>query len=225
MAVSSSTGATTAAPSLESAVTAAFPIMIDALGISALGLLLPTSLSLGLRFGGQLVLLVALALLLTWRLLPLTTHSWFGESTHRAWSPQSQVAATGLAAIFIVTGVVGLVTLASSAALRLQPSTQFLQLLSALDIAWAVSTLMVAAYWWRGRVAAAAAGGLVGVACVWAIARYLDAVGFTPQGRWRLVGPALWEYVLPYDIAIALVAVGAFVLSVRRQASSDRARQ
>ena len=54
-------------------------------------------------------------------------------------------------AIVIVTGVTALVTLATTAALRFEPSLQFLQLLSALDIAWVVAgtTLAVRSLWGR----------------------------------------------------------------------------
>ena len=201
--------------SLEGTLTEAFPYLIDALGVSALGLLVPTSLSLGVRFGAQLVLLVLFGYLLAFKLLPFTDTIWFGGTSLRA---TQRVIGTGLALIVTVTGVVGLVTLASSAALRLQPSTQFLQLLSALDIAWAASTVMVSLYWLRGRVAALVGGAIVGLACIATIARYLDAVGFTPKGRWRLDAAALWKYILPYDIAVAIIAIAAFIFAVKRRA-------
>ncbi len=205
------------AASLETAAYEAFPYLLDGLGVAALGLLVPASLRIGYRFGGHLVLLVLFGLILTARLLPLTDTLWFADM---GLSPLRRVMATGLGAIIIVTGVVGLVTLASAAALRFQPSAQFLQLLSALDIAWAVATVMVAVYWLRGRRAALVAGATVGVICVASIARYLDAVGFSPQGRWRLDGGALWTYVLPYDMAVAIIAIGAFVFAARRRAAT-----
>jgi len=201
--------------SLEGALTEAFPYLIDALGVSALGLLVPTSLSLGLRFGAQLVLLVLLGYLLAFKMLPFTDTIWFRGTRLKA---TQRVFGTGLAAIVAVTGVVGLVTLASSAALRLQPSTQFLQLLSALDIAWAVATVMVGLYWLRGRTAALVGGAIVGIACIATIARYLDSVGFTSKGRWRLDAAALWKYVLAYDIAVAVIAIAIFVFATRRRA-------
>jgi len=196
----------------------AFPYLVDTLGLSAVALLVPTSLPLGLRFGGHLTLLVLLAVSLTFRLLPYTDGLWFGAGSL---TRVRRVMATGLGAIVIVTGIVGLVTLASSAALRYQPSTQFLQLLSALDIAWAVSTTMIAVHWLRGRRAALVAGGVVGVLCIASIGRYLDSVGFTPLGRWRLDAGALWEFVLPYDIAVATVAIVLFVVAARRKAVED----
>lgn len=203
---------------LESASIEAFPFLVDALGISALGLLIPTSLSLGLRFGGQLVLLVLLGYFLTLRLLPSTDDSWFGQTTLLR---KRRVMATGLGMIIIVTGIVGLVTLASSAALRFQPSTQFLQLLSALDIAWATATVMLAVYWLWGRRPAIVAGAIVGIICIGSIARYLDAVGFTKRGRWRLDAEALWTYVLPFDMAVGAIAIGLFMLASRRRARTN----
>lgn len=202
---------------LEGAVATAFPFLIDALGISALGLLIPTTFSLGIRFGAQLVLLVVLGLFLTRRLLSASEGLWF-EATEM--SPERRVMATGLAVIVIVTGIVGLVTLASSAALRFQPSTQFLQLLSALDIAWAAATVMVAANWLWGRRQAMVAGALVGVVCVATIARYLDAVGFTSEGQWRLRAESLWTYVLPFDLIVAVIAIVLFVFAARRRGRS-----
>lgn len=203
--------------SLEGAAYDAFPYLLDGLGVAALGLLVPMSVRIGFRFGGQLVLLVIFGLVLADRLLPSTDAPWFAN---RGLSPQRQLMATGLGAIIIVTGAVGLVTLASSAALRFQPSTQFLQLLSALDIAWAASTVMVALYWLRGRWAALVGGVLVGLLCIGTIFRYLDAVRFTSPGRWRLDGGKLWTYVIPYDLAVAVIAIGLFVYAARRRALS-----
>jgi hypothetical protein len=205
------------AASLEGAAYEAFPFLLDGLGVAALGLLVPMSVRIGFRFGGQLILLVIFGLFLADRVLPMTDMPWF---TNRGLSPLRQIMATGLGVIIIVTGIVGLVTLASSAALRFQPSTQFLQLLSALDIAWAASTVMVALYWLRGRWAALVGGTVVGVLCIATIFRYLDAVRFTTPGRWRLDGGELWTYVIPYDLAVALIAIGLFVYAARRRAVS-----
>jgi hypothetical protein len=61
---------------------------------------------------------------------------WFGWCS---WSRFRRRLATTIGVIVIITGVTGLVTLASSAAMQYEPSLQFLQLLSALDIAWVVA--------------------------------------------------------------------------------------
>lgn len=203
-----------AAP-LEDTVLEAFPFLLDALGIAALGLVVPKSLSLGGRFGVELVLLSVLVVFLAYRLLPRTDSTWFAGTVL---AYRRRVFATGLALVIIVTGVVGLTTLAASAALRFQPSTQFLMLLSALDIAWSVTAVMVAVYWLWGRMSIAlAAGGAVVALCVWAIVNYLNEVGFGPNGGWRLRADSLWTYVLPYDMFVAAVAIGLFWLAVRKR--------
>jgi hypothetical protein len=123
------------------------------------------------------------------------------------------------------TGVVALVTLASSAALGYHPSLQFLQLLSALDIAWATAGLifgvrLMANDWW-----AFLAGLILAVICIWSIWRYLDVVGFTVDGGWLLSGPDLWRYVLPFDMAAAVMAVGALAVGLRMTVPKEHARK
>lgn len=110
-----------------------------------------------------------------------------------------------------------LVTLASSAALRFQPSTQFFQLLSALDIAWAASTVMVAGYWVWGRRVAVLGGLAVVLVCIWAVGNYIAEVGFTPRGGWRVRGARLFELVIVYDMAVAVVAIGLLVYAIKRK--------
>jgi hypothetical protein len=117
--------------------------------------------------------------------------------------------------IALATGVVALVTLASSAALGYQPSLQFLQLLSALDIAWATAGLMLGVRLLAGDRGALAAGLVLAVICIWSIWRYLDVVGFAGNGGWLVSGPDLWRYVLPYDMAAAVMAIGALVIGLR----------
>lgn len=211
---------TASGSSLEAAVVETFPFLIDAIGVAALGLLVPNDNWLRGRFLVQLGLLSLFAVFLTFRLLGYLDTIWFDRKAMR--HPlrfQRRVLATGLSTIVIVTGTVGLATLASSAALRYQPSTQFLQLLSALDIAWAVATVMVAAYWLWGRRYAVAGGLAVVAVCLWAIWRYLDNVGFGPNGGWRLRAAPLWEYVLIYDMAIAVIAIGLLWLAIRRRSA------
>lgn len=202
---------------LEDAAYEAFPYLLDGLGVAALGLLVPVSLRIGVRFGGQLILLVLLTIFVAARLLALTDTPWFANADL---SPSRRLVATGLAFVVLITGVVGLVTMASSAALRFQPSTQFLQLLSALDIAWAAATVMVALYWLRGRWAALVGGALVGGVCIATIFRYLQVSGFTRAGRWRPDGGELWSRVIVYDVIVALIAIGLFAYAVRRRANA-----
>ena len=160
--------------------------------------------------------LVLLGLVTAVWLAPLAGADWF---LGRAWSAWWRLVASGVTVVVITTGVVGLVTLASSAALQFPPSMQFLQLLSALDIAWAGGALVVGAHRAWGRAAAVAAGVLLGVVCVFAIWRYLDVVGFGPSGEWIVDGPALWRNVIPADTAAALVAIVVFTYGSWRQAS------
>ncbi|MEA3502413.1 MAG: hypothetical protein U9R47_06530 [Actinomycetota bacterium] len=170
----------------------------------------------------HLAALVLLGLVAVIRLAPLAGDNWFeGQS----WSPFWRLAASGISVVFLVTGMVGLVTLASSAALRYPPSMQFLQLLSALDIAWAGAALVIGTYRaWR-LPAAVTAGTVLAIICVWSIWRYLDIVGFGPAGEWIVDPEALASYVLPFDVAAAVMAVGAFVFGTRRQAMEQASPQ
>ncbi len=165
------------------------------------------------RFVVQLGGLVGFGLGLGWTLAPLADSEWFTRIASARW--RHFAAAT--AVIILVTGTVALVTLASSAALGFDPSLQFLQLLSALDIAWAATALLLGVRWLRHqRVGLVAAAGLGGV-CVWSVWRYLVNVGFGPNGEWVVTRAGLMEYVLPYDMAAAVVAVLAIVAGIRRR--------
>ena len=147
------------------------------------------------------------------RLAPYAGDDWF---LGRAWSAFWRLAGSGVVVIVLVTGVVALVTLASSAALRYPPSMQFLQLLSAVDIAWVVTALVVGAGRAWGRTAAVIGGIIIGVVCVAAIWRYLDIVGFGPNGEWIVDGTELWRNVIPADMAAALAAIGVFAYGTMR---------
>ena len=170
----------------------------------------------------HLAALVLLGLVAALRLTSLAGNDWFSG---QPWSPFWRLAASGISVVLLVTGMVGLVTLASSAALRYPPSLQFLQLLSALDIAWAGAALVIGFYRaWR-LPAAVAAGTVLAIICVWSIWRYLDVVGFGPEGEWIVDAAALARYVLPFDVLAALMAVGAFVYGTRRQAIEQASPQ
>lgn len=201
---------------MERAVLAAVPFLVAGLVLS-LPLLLVTWTPPPMRpvivhLSGLVLLGLAAAV---W-LAPLAGADWF---LGRAWSAWWRLVASGVTVVVITTGVVGLVTLASSAALQFPPSMQFLQLLSALDIAWAGGALVVGAHRAWGRAAAVAAGVVLGVVCVFAIWRYLDVVGFGPSGEWIVDGPALWRNVIPADTAAALVGIAVFAYGTWRQAS------
>ena len=142
---------------------------------------------------------------------PLLERNWLD------WPENRKRLAGGIALVVIVTGVVGLVTLASSAALRLQPSLQFLQLLSALDIAWAAGAVLIGGYRLWSRRTARVAGLTVGVSCVLSIWNYLRVVGFTADGGWLLDGGQLMRLVLPFDMLAAAIASGVLFAGARRQ--------
>ena len=124
--------------------------------------------------------------------------------------------------IALTTGIVALVTLASSAALGYEPSLQFLQLLSALDIAWAAAGLMFGVRLMAGDRWALVAGLMLVVICIWSIWRYLDVVGFTADGGWLVSGPDLWRYVLPFDIAAAALAITALAAGLRSSQPTEQ---
>ena len=122
----------------------------------------------------------------------------------------------------IATGYAALVTLAGSAALRLDPSLQFLQLLSALDIAWVVAATIVGTRWIRGASLSRLAGALMSIICVWSIWRYLDTVGFGPHGEWIVSGQELGRLVLPYDTVAAVIAIGVVLIGIRRRQATEQ---
>ena len=160
----------------------------------------------------HLVLLVTFSIGLTFHLAPLGDEAWFdglnmGEAGRRA--------LTWVAVIVMVTGATGLVTLATSAALRYDPSLQFLQMLSSMDIAWAAAALTLGLRRRLGSGVAVAGAVMLGVVCVWSIWRYLDIVGFTIDGGWLLQASQLNRLVLPYDMAAAVMAITAFTFGVK----------
>ncbi|NNF09094.1 MAG: hypothetical protein HKN74_02305 [Acidimicrobiia bacterium] len=135
----------------------------------------------------------------------LDDEAWFAGT---GWRPGRIRFAAAALLVALDTGAVALLTLASSAALRLDPSLQFLQLLSALDIAWAGAAIVFGMYLLRRTRTAAWAGGIaLGAFCIYSVWQYLDVVGFTPAGGWLVSGSDLMRYVIPFDMAAAIVAV------------------
>jgi hypothetical protein len=157
--------------------------------------------------------LVAFGLALTIALIPMSGAGWFDGS---GWSVTTRLMGSGVGIIVLTTGVVGLVTLASSAALRYDPSTQFLQLLSALDIAWVTAAVIIGAARVWSRTVAVAAGVMMGIVCVWSIWYYLQAAGFGPDGEWVVSGSDLATRVIPFDTAAAIIAIGMFLFGTFR---------
>lgn len=181
------------------------------------GLLVPQPDDVG-RLGfvvAHLAALVAFGMLVTLDLVSLPTQNWFPAIG----DPGRRWLAGAAAKVALVTGTTAVVTLASSAFLRLAPSLQYLQLLSAMDIAWVVAAVALGVSSLAGVRRGLAAGSAVGVACVWSIWRYLEAVGFAEDGGWLVDGTALFRYVIPFDVAAAVVAVATLLaasLRVRR---------
>jgi hypothetical protein len=157
--------------------------------------------------------LVAFGLGLTIALIPMSGADWFAKS---GWSQTTRLIWSGVGIVVLTTGVVGLVTLASSAALGYDPSTQFLQMLSALDIAWVTAAVIIGAERAWSRNVAVVSGMLMGIACVWSIWYYLDAVPFGPKGEWVVSGSDLATRVIPFDTAAAVIALGVFAFGTYR---------
>lgn len=158
---------------------------------------------------------------LSLHLLPLADDRWF-VATGRG--RRARLSASGVSIVVLVTGAVGLVTLATSAALRYDPSTQFLQLLSALDIAWAGAAIVVGATRLRGRAAGVVGGIVLGAFCIWTIANYLHTVGFGPGGEWIVRGDDLMRLVIVWDMAAGMVAVAIFFFAIYRAGATEQAR-
>ncbi len=201
---------------LERALTGTLLWMTAGAAAAIPALLLPESEDPLFTVTAHLAVLVVFSIGLAFHLAPLGDEPWFaglemGEEGRRA--------LTWVSIIVMVTGATGLVTLATSAALRFDPSLQFLQMLSSLDIAWVTAALMLGLRRRIGPRAAAIGAIMLGVVCVWSIWRYLDIVGFTVDGGWLLDASQLNRLVLPYDMAAAVIAITAFSIGVRRPPS------
>ena len=196
-----------------------FPYLVGVLLVALPLLLVPDSWDVFPTFVIQLGGLVLLGLVVTTRLLGFTTAGWYRWV---GWSERARRLAGDVSLVVLVTGLVGLVTLATSAALRLEPSLQFLQLLSALDIAWAGAAIMIGAYRLWGRRAALVGGSLLGVFCVWSIWNYLHIVGFTGDDGWLLEGGQIMRLVLPFDMMAAVVAISLLVVGSGRDDSNPQ---
>ncbi len=201
---------------LETAVISGFPWLLGGLATAIPVLLVPASNDRRWDLLIHLSALVVFALALTWRVATTDRTTWFPD---RGWSDPARFLATMSALIVIVTGVTALVTMATSAALRFEPSLQFLQLLSALDIAWVVSgtTLAVRALW--GKVPAIVAGVAMSIVCVLSIALYLAAVGLDAKGGWLVDGGEMLRLVLPFDAVAAVMTITLLIVAARRSAN------
>ena len=197
----------------ETAIVVAAPYLIGGVMAGLPLLLVPGDVSRLVLVTLHLSALVTLALALALRLAPLIDEDWFLD---RSWSHRRRRLAAAAVLIAIVALVIGLVTLVTSAALRLQPSLQFLQLLSALDIAWAVAALVIGLRALAGRATAVTGGVVLDVVCVAALWNYLRIVGFEADGGWLLDGDRLMQLVIPADMVAASLAAVVLVMGVRR---------
>jgi len=166
-----------------------------------------------LTFVVQLSVIVLFGTGLTFHLAPLADEPWFAASSL---GRRARTGLAGIVVVVVVTGAVVLATLATSAALRYDASLQFLQLISALDIAWVVAAFTLGLRWRFGRGPATVGALAMAAVCVWSIWRYLDVVGFTAEGGWLVDGARIASLVLPFDLMAAVLAVGAFLAGVGR---------
>ncbi|MDH3190884.1 MAG: hypothetical protein OEM39_09665 [Acidimicrobiia bacterium] len=165
----------------------------------------------------HLLILQLAALLLVDRLAPSLGRTWFRENS-RPWL------ASAASLVAIVTGFAALLTLGTAAASRFDPSLQFLQLLSSLDIAWATAALYLGARaLWNRNIACVLGLGLV-IACLGSIAAYLDTVGFRGSGGWLVDGNQLMRLVIPADMAAAAIALTTLLVAARRQGAPTEQR-
>jgi len=104
---------------MERAVLATIPFLVVGLAASVPLLLIPWTPPPSTIVILHLAALVLLGLVAAVRLMPLAGTDWF---LGRPWSVFWRSAASGVSIVFLATGMIGLVTLASSAALRYPPS-------------------------------------------------------------------------------------------------------
>ena len=157
----------------------------------------------------QLTVIQAAVLMFVIVVSPTVDQDWFAD-TRRPWLARTA------SLVALAVGVAALITLAASAAARYQPSLQFLQLLSSLDIAWVVAALYLGGRVLWGQRIAITAGVMLLVACVVSIAVYLHRVGFTAEGGWLVDGGQLLRVVLPSDVMAALISMTVVLLASRR---------
>lgn len=200
---------------LETVVLAVFPWLIGGLLASSALLLVPASADRRWDLIIHLCVLVLFSLTLTWRMPTIEVDSWFPQQT---WPTARRFFAAAAALVVVVTGITALVTLASTAAMRYPPSLQFLQLLSALDIAWVVAGTTLAVRHLLGRIPALLAGGMMSVVCVLSILLYLAEVGLSSDGGWLVDGGQMLRLIIPFDVAAAVITLGLLAVASRHSA-------
>ncbi len=196
----------------ERAIGIAFPYLVAGLVLAVPLLFIPAGEDPLAVFTVHLAIVVALAIWVAVKLGPVSDEIFFPG---RSWSPARQRLASAVVIVVMVTGVAALITIATSAALRFQPSLQFLQLLSVLDIAWAGAAIVLGARWLWGDRGGIVGGIVLGLVCIWSIWNYLRIVGFDDTGGWIVDRAALMRYVLPFDAVAAFLALAALWMGSR----------
>jgi len=208
---------------LERALIVTVQWLVPALALSALLLAVPEPDDPFVLFIAQLAAIVAFGVALAVQMTRLVaSDDWFSGT---GWPPGRRRLAAASTLVALTTGAVALLTLASSAALRLEPSLQFLQLLSALDIAWVGAAIALGSFLrWGTRAAAWISAMMLGVFCVFSIWRYLDIVGFTSAGGWKVSGSDLMRHVIPFDVVAATVAITILWMGAHTCLRTEQAR-
>ena len=165
----------------------------------------------------HLIVLQTATLVLTIRLAPLSDTPWFAGLRY-------QWLASAASLVAVAVGFAALLTLATAAAARYDPSLQFLQLLSSLDIAWVVAALYLGSRVLWSKTAALVAGTVILIACVASITLYLNEVGFTSDGGWLVDGQAMMTIVLPADMVAAVISITVLLLASRRSQPTAQAK-
>lgn len=160
----------------------------------------------------HLSVVVLFSVALTFHLAGLLDGEWFAGHDLPA---AARRALGGVWLVVLVTGAAGLVALATAAAYRFDPSLQFLQVISALGVAWVEAALILGLRRRLGGGAAATGAAATAAVCIWSMWRYLDVVGFTPAGGWLVDGGEFARLVLPFGAAAGMIAATAFVIGMR----------
>ena len=153
----------------------------------------------------QLAIIAVYAVAMTLHLAALGDAPWFDGL---AIGGRARRGLTWVMLVADVAGASAVTALATSAALRYQPSVQLLQLVSVIVVGVVVSASALGTRRRWGGAPALAMAAVLGAVLVWVMWRHLDTVGSTASGGWRVDGSVVRETVVPY-VAGAVVVAGA----------------
>lgn len=162
----------------------------------------------------HMTLLGLCAMALVFHLAPLTDEPWFGGGNLGL---VGRRAAGWLAVTAMVIASAATVAAATAAALRYDPSMQYLIVVGA---AFAALPGALAALGTRRRFgpgAAAAAAGVIAGVVVWSLWRYLDRVGVGVDGAWVVDGARFGTLVVPFLAAAWVAAAMLFTAGTRHR--------